>query len=290
MTTQFEILQPDTVTEVCNCLAEHGDRAVIHAGGTDLLVRLSYKALSPAYVVDLSRIDSLKSFEEQPGNIIRIGCMATIAEIASQKIIFHKFRALFEALESIGSPQIRNRGTLAGNICNASPAADCVPPLLVYGAQLNIVGQSGSRRISMDDFIVGPGMTSLAPNEFVESVDIPIPKGICESGYQKIGRRKAVDCSIVGVAVRLFPDNSVNISFGAVAPKPFRATGLEKLMKGNRLDVNLLMRAIPVIQSEIEPIDDIRASKEYREEMSLVLYKRAYESARKRLARELVAL
>jgi xanthine dehydrogenase FAD-binding subunit len=281
---RFEIHQPVTPDAICSCLKEYGDSAVIHAGGTDLLVRLRNRLINPSHVIDLSKVDSLKSLERLPEGGIRIGGMVTIAEISSLPDIETEYQALYEALESIGSLQIRNRGTLVGNICNASPAADSVPPLLVFDSTVNIRGRNGTRNVPLDDFISGPGETSLEPDEFVESVELPHPDGVGSSAYMKIGRRKAVDCSIVGVAVRLGSEKDVRIAFGAVASKPIRIHSVEKMLAGQEWNTDLINLAATQVQAEVRPIDDIRASKEYRIGMSAVLFKRVFGLANERLA------
>jgi CO/xanthine dehydrogenase FAD-binding subunit len=132
--------------------------------------------------------------------------------------------------------------------------------------------------------ITGPGETILAPDEFVESVELPEPNCSCSSAYMKIGRRKAVDCSIVGVAVRLGIDKNVRVAFGAVAAKPIRAHSIEKILSNRKWDQNLIEHAATHVNSEIMPVDDIRASKEYREDMSVVLFKKVFDMANKRLS------
>ncbi len=282
---QFEILQPKTVHDVCSCLDKYKHKSMLHAGGTDLLVRLRAGLICPSFIIDLSKVASLKTLAVMSQGTILIGSMVTIAELSSMPVIKTRYQALYEALESIGSPQIRNRGTLAGNICNASPAADCLPPMLIFGAGVNIRGVHGSRKISVDELITGPGTTSLEPDEFVESIELPEQNGEFASAYMKIGRRKAVDCSIVGTAVRLGVDQSVRAAFGAVAAKPFRAESVEKHLTDRTWQQELVEQASILVRSEVTPIDDIRASKEYRQEMSVVLFKRVFDLANERLGR-----
>lgn len=249
-----------------------------------MLVRLRNGLVNPACIIDLSKVDSLKSIEILSNGGVLIGAMVTISALSSHSVIKSKYQALHEALQSIGSLQIRNRGTLVGNICNASPAADSVPPLLTFDAKANIRGSNGVRSIYIEDLITGPGETILAPDEFVESVELPEPNCSCSSAYMKIGRRKAVDCSIVGVAVRLGIDKNVRVAFGAVAAKPIRAHSIEKILSNRKWDQNLIEHAATHVHSEIMPVDDIRASKEYREDMSVVLFKKVFEMANKRLS------
>ncbi len=281
---QIEIHQPETQHEICSSLMKYKDSAILHAGGTDMLVRLRNGLVNPACIIDLSKVDSLKSIEILSNGGVLIGAMVTISTLSSHSVIKSKYQALQEALQSIGSLQIRNRGTLVGNICNASPAADSVPPLLTFDAKANIRGCNGVRSISVEDLITGPGETILAPDEFVESVELPESNCNCSSAYMKIGRRRAVDCSIVGVAVRLGIDKNVRVAFGAVAAKPIRAHGIEKILSKRKWDQNLIEHAATHVHSEIMPINDIRASKEYRQDMSVVLFKKVFDMANQRLA------
>ena len=281
---QIEIHQPETQQEICSSLMKYKDSAILHAGGTDMLVRLRNGLINPACIIDLSKVDSLKSFEVLSNGGILIGAMVTISALSSHSVIQSKYQALHEALQSIGSLQIRNRATLVGNICNASPAADSVPALLTYDGKANIRGCNGVRSLYIEDLITGPGETSLAPDEFVESIELPEPNCNGSSAYMKIGRRKAVDCSIVGVAVRLGIDKNVRVAFGAVTAKPIRAHSIEKILSGRKWDNNLIEHAATLVRSEIMPIDDIRASKEYRADMSVVLFKKVFDMAHQRLA------
>lgn len=279
----FDIHQPTTPDAVCSCLREYEDQAVIHAGGTDLLVRLRAGLLHPAHVIDLSKVPSLRSIKGLPDGGVRIGSMATLADVSTFPGLSTTYQSLHEALESIGSLQIRNRGTLVGNICNASPAADSLPPLLIFDCTVNVRGSSGVRTMRIGDLITGPGETSLAHDEFVVSIDLPHPVSTSSSAYIKIGRRKAVDCSIVGVAVRLGSDGDVRAAFGAVAAKPMRIGSVEKMLSGQKWDSVFINQAVELVKGAVQPIDDIRASKEYRRDMSAVLFKRALNLARERL-------
>lgn len=280
---RFEIHQPVTTREICTCLTEFGEKAVLHAGGTDMLVRLRDGLIAPCHIIDLSKVDALKSIETLPNGKLRIGSMVTLSALSSHSAVKTQYQALDEASQSIGSLQIRNRGTLVGNICNASPAADTVPALLIFEATLNLRGPDAVRNIPIENFISGPGETGLAAGEFVESVELPQSADGCASAYLKIGRRKAVDCSIASVAVRLGLDKSVYVALGAVAEKPIRAYGAEKFLSGRQWDQSLIDRAGTLVRSEVRPIDDIRASRAYREEMSVVLFRRVFDLAKRRL-------
>ncbi len=235
------------------------------------------------HIIDLSKVGSLKSVEEQPDKGIRIGCMVSLTQLLSHTVVRGRYQALYEALESIGSLQVRNRGTLAGNICNASPAADSVPPLLCFDCTVNVRHSSGLRNIPLDSLITGPGQISLAVGEFVESIDLPYSGEDQASAYVRIGRRKAVDCSIAGVAVRLDCQGNVRAAFGAVSAKPMRIKSVEDMLDHKEWHAGLIERAAERVKKEVSPIDDIRATKAYRIDMSAVLFRRAFSLAKQRL-------
>lgn len=279
----ISVVQPHSPEGVCQALADAYGKAVLHAGGTDLLVRLRNKDISPEVIVDLSRLKSHKSIARLPHGGIRIGCMATITDLIKNSGLKGDYEALCDGLNVLGSAQIRNRATMVGNICNASPSADTAPPLLVLGAEVNIRGQQNNRTVPLDQFFVGPGETVLAYDEFVESVDLPPMRSRCGSAYIRIGRRNAVDCAIVGVAVRVGDDETVRAAFGAVGPKPFRAYQAEEMLEGKEWEPAFIEECGRMLLSIISPITDVRASETYRREMAVVLFERAFQIGRNRL-------
>ena len=281
-----KIIQPESVADICVNLKKYQPNAVLHAGGTDLIVRIRNGSLAPACIIDLSKVASLNRIQQLSGNTWRIGCMTTLSDLIEMEEIRKKYHALCESLQLIGSVQIRNRATLIGNVCNASPAADSVPPLMLFDARVNIKSQSGERSEALEDFILGPDQTGLRVDEFVESIDLPALRGRCASAYARIGRRKSVDCSVAGVAVRLNDNGIVRVAFGAVAPVTFRAKTIEDLLSQNPWDAKSIEAAASLAEAAVEPIDDIRSSEAYRRHMSSVLFKRAFDAARSRLEKE----
>jgi carbon-monoxide dehydrogenase medium subunit len=228
----MKLIQPKKVSEVSACLLSLPGRALVHAGGTDLLVRMRNGLATPECLIDLSLIAGLREIRQLEDDRFQIGAMASLSAIADYPAIRRRGEALREALDQIGSIQIRNRATLAGNICNASPAADCIPPLLVFDAQVNVMGANGLRQVPIDQFVTGPGQTALQTGEFVESVEIVVPRDPSGSCFMKLGRRRAVDCSIVSAAVVMDRDRQIKAAFGAVAPVPLRAKAAEKVLSG----------------------------------------------------------
>ena len=267
--------RPDSPDQICDLLGAYGDGAVLHAGGTDLVVRINKGHIAPKVVIDLGRLANLAQIEHERDGWIRIGCMACIADVLKIKSIRRHYRALYDGLAIVGSAQIRNRATVAGNICNASPAADSVPPLMVLNASITIRGRSGARRVAIDEFFKGPGETVLAQDEFVQSIDLPPADGSTASAYLRLGRRNAVDCAIVGVAVALEEPNKLRAAFGSVGPTPIRARALEKALDGGELDTPAIRAAATLIDGIIAPINDVRASQDYRRAVARTLFVRA---------------
>ena len=181
----FDYVRPATLAEAFALLEAHGDQARLLAGGTDLIIRLRDGTVRPALVVDLKRIPELRpSIHEADGRLV-ISATTVMTEIAADERIRHRFTALAESAAVVGSVQIRNRATLGGNICNASPAADTAPALLVYGAVVVVLGSSGTRRIPIDEFFVRSGQTTLRRGELAAAIELPLPTGPTGSVHQR---------------------------------------------------------------------------------------------------------
>ena len=183
----------------------------------------------------------------------------------------------------MASPQVRNRGTIAGNICNAVPSADSAPPLLTLGAKLKLISQRGERIIKIEDFFTGPSQTALNNDEILQEIHIPHPPPNSQGVYLKLNPRRAMDLAIVGVAAVVTAQDGVcqdiRLALGAVAPTPTRARKAEATLRGKKLDDNIIEKAAQTAAGEARPIDDHRASAEYRRDMVEVLVKRAIKQA-----------
>src|SRR3982074_3722934 len=173
----FAYARPATLSETLALLGEHGGAASLLAGGTDLVVALRNRTLTPKVVIDLKRVAELRPAISDDGSAVRIAATTALADLSGDERIRARFPALVEAAATVGSIQIRNRATLTGNICHASPAADTAPALLVYGAVVNVASAAGTRRVNLDDFFVGPGKTALQTGELGTSGDLPAPEG-----------------------------------------------------------------------------------------------------------------
>lgn len=283
----FEYMLPNTIGEACSLISRYRTGARIMAGGTDILVRMKQRSIAPQYVIDLKGIPGLDfiDFDEQDG--LRIGALTTLKSIEGSPVVRERFGILAYAAHSVGSVQIRNKGTVGGNICNASPSADMAPALIGLGARLKIVGIDNERVINVEDFFKGPGESVLGDGEVVTEVRVPNMDAYTGAVYLKHSLRKAMDLAIVGVAavIRLSPDKrkceDARIVLGAVAPVPMRARRAEGILVGKKVDDNLVERAAQEAFSECSPISDLRGSAEYRREMVKVFTRRAIRGALK---------
>jgi len=277
---KFEYLKPDSIQETVSILAQYGEKARIINGGTDLIIGMRDKIIQPEYVVDIKAIPHLNKINYNKEQGLDIGATVTLNEVSDSKIVQEHHPILAEACKTVGSYQVRNRATLVGNICNASPSADTAPPLLVLDAKVNIVGPGGEKTVPLNQFFLGVKKNILNNGEIVTSVTVPPIKDKWTGIYIKQGRRKDVDLATVGVAVVCIRDE-IRIALGAVAPTPVRAFKTEILLRGEAIDESLLEEAGESALAEVSPISDVRSSQEYREEIIKVLVKRAILQVKK---------
>jgi len=280
---KFDFHEPATLKEACQILAEYGTKARLIAGGTDLMVNMKKKILSPKQVVSISRIPELKKLDAS-GDIIRIGACFTVAELSSSDVIQKLLSSLGEGAKNLGTPLIRNLATIGGNLGSARPAADLPPSLMAYGAQVVLNSISGERKVSLDKFFLGPGFTALKPDEILTEIQIPAPQPRSGAGYINIGIRKGQDCNIVNVAsfIELNHDGIIQnarIVMGCVGPTPFRAGSAEKVLIGQKPGSELFLRAGSAASSDSTPIDDLRGSAAYKKEMAGLLTRKTLDIA-----------
>ena len=278
---EFEYLKPDSIKETISILSQFGEKAQILNGGTDLIVEMRDKITQPEYLVDIKAIPQLNRITYNKQDGLNIGATVTLNEISNSKVVQTHYPILVKACKTVGSYQVRNRATLAGNICNASPAADTAPPLLVLEAKVNIIGPTGEKIVPINQFFTGVKKNILKKGEIVTSITIPPIKDKWTGVYLKQGRKKDVDLATVGIAVVCIRDE-VRIALGAVAPTPIRAFKTEELLKGKTIDESLLEKAGKSALTEVSPISDVRSSQEYREEIIKVLVRRAILQAKGR--------
>jgi carbon-monoxide dehydrogenase medium subunit len=276
----FEYLKPSTLSEAVSLLEEYGKDARLFAGGTDLLTGMKESGQSPKYLIDIKQLPELNVFHYDDKSGLRLGAATTIRTIETSDVIGEKYPHLVQGTRVLGSVQIRHRATVGGNICNASPCADTVPNLMVSGAALVLESAKGRREVPFSAFFMGPGITAIDKEILVE-IKVPPPGPHTKGCFLDISRRKAVDLSLVSVAVKLdcpapeSPVDNVCIALGSVAPTIFRAKKTESLLEGRQLEPALVEEAARTVAAECDPIDDVRASAWYRREMVGTLFKRA---------------
>lgn len=278
---RFEYYGPSSLKEAIEYLSEHPGKAKVIAGGTDLLVSMKERELSPAHLVNLKGIDELKGIQYEKGKEMRIGSLVTLAELEHADAVQKGCLMLRDAVEVMAAPQIRSLGTIGGNLCSASPSADTAPPLIASGAAVSVLGPRGERKVHLEEFFRGPGESVLEKDEILTHIFVPEPPENSGGTYLKLMRRNAMDLAIVGVAVYLEMDHgsgqckTARIALGAVAPTPIRARKAESLLEGMKLDETLTTEVGKVTSQETQPIDDVRASGAYRRKMVEVMTKRA---------------
>ena len=278
----FDYARPGNLADVFGLLDEYGSGATVLAGGTDLMVRFR-AGRTPKMVVDLKRVAALRADIADHGTHLRIGALTNMTTILADARVRRHFPALIEAARVVGSVQIRNRATLAGNICNASPAADTAPALLVYGAGVNLVSRRGARMVPLGEFFTGPGRTVMGPGEIVESIDLPIPSEPTGSAFGRLTRRRGVDLATVNLCCLVKQSGETLLAFGAVGPRPFVArddSGMLGDPGAGAREKDLALQRIIALAS---PISDVRGSREYRLAMLSVLSRRALAAATARL-------
>lgn len=284
---QFEYLAPTTLEEASKLLLEHGDRAKVMAGATDLIPPMRDKAFTVDYLVDLKKIPGLNYLEYDEEEGLKIGALTTLREIEHSPIVKEKNPALAYSAKVVASTQIRAKGTLVGNICNASPSCDNGPNTLAQNAKILVYGPNGQRTIMAEDFFVGVKKTALQPGEIVTGVVFPPLAENESAAYIKHAVRKAMDLAIIGVAVKIKVEDGIckdtKIALGAVATTPIRAPKAEEALIGTALTEEDIVAASVEAMNACNPISDIRASKEYRKDMIRVFTKRAIKQAMERL-------
>ncbi|KAB3532086.1 FAD binding domain-containing protein [Alkaliphilus serpentinus] len=268
----FLYYKPKTIEEACEILTRYNGEASILNGGTDVIVRIHDGLNHPKALVDIKGISGLKtiSFSKEDGLVL--GACANMNAVINHKDILENYQIIAEAAHTVGSCQVRNRATIIGNITNASPLADTATPLLALDAVVEVFGVEGPREISINDFFVFVRRTSLKVGDVVTAVKVPYYKEL-KGSYQKHSRRDAVDLATVCASV-LMVDGEIKIALGSVAPTPIRCRKAEDFLRGKKLTEELIKEATHRALEEVSPISDVRATKEYREEIARVLVSR----------------
>jgi carbon-monoxide dehydrogenase medium subunit len=279
----FAFLDPTTVAEAVSLLAEHKDEVKVLAGGQSLLVLLKQGLVAPTYLVNIKNVSELKGIKAQPDGGLRLGALTTHAEVLNSPIIREKYPLLPEMAVKVGSVQVRNAGTVGGNLAHSEPAADPPPVLLALDGRVKAVGPNGEREIPLSTLFVDFYETVLAADELLTEVILPpLPEG-AKGAYFKFARKKAVAFAMVSVAAIVSLSDGkiddVRLGLGGVGQTPLRATDAEELLKGKPLDEKVLAEAASAVMSVVNPVSDVHASAEYKREMAGVFTKRAVREA-----------
>ena len=310
---KFDYLKPKTLDEALSLLNQHGKKAKLVAGGTDVIVMMKRKTMSPDVLISLRGVSDLDQIKYDGS--LRIGAMVTHRALEKSDLIRKQFSALADAVDALGSIQIRNVATIGGNVCTAAPSADTATPLLVLGAQVKIKSLKEEKTVSIEEFFMGPGETILKKGEIVTEFIIPKALPNTGSAYWKHQRRLALDLPILGVSVLLTLNKStvscsdmlcttspissilhtmeqdeltckdVKIALGVAAPVPIRATKAENLLRGKKISDELLEEVAETAAKEAQPRDTIRGEAWYRRDMIKVLVKRMAMKSIERVVR-----
>jgi carbon-monoxide dehydrogenase medium subunit len=282
-----DYMAPATLEDAVLAKRDHGEAARVIAGGTDLVLRMRDGALRPETLIDLRRL-SLDQIEQDDHGFC-LGALTPLSAILENDAMLRHFPALPEACGQFAGPPIRNLATLGGNIVNASPAADTVPPLISYDAEVVLEACSGKRVLPLQEFLTGPGTNVMAPDELLTAIRLPMPVGRTASAFAKLGQRRSMAISVVNLAVRITLDETgkvaaARIVLGSVAPVAFRARGAESLLEGSPLSNESVHAAAAEARREARPISDVRGSETYRDRMVEVLVRRTLATVREGLA------
>ncbi len=282
---QFNYLTPETLDEASKKAAELGVTAKIMAGATDLIIPMKDHAIQPEpeYLIDIKKVEGLDYLEYDEEEGLKIGALTTLRRLEFSPLVQEKYPAVAYAAKSIASPQIRAKGTMAGNICNASPSCDSGPIVVATDAKILVHGVNGDRIIKGTEFFKGVKKTALEPGDIVTGIIFPPLSENKKAVYIKHAVRKAMDLAIVGVAAVIEVEDGIckdaAIALGAVATTPIRAPKAEEILIGKELTDEVIEAAAQAAMDSCNPISDIRASKEYRSAMVKVFTKRAIKQA-----------
>lgn len=271
---KFDYHAPASIEEACRLLRDYGNRAKVFAGGTDLMLDMRRKRVSPELVISIPKISTLRVLDASSGGL-KIGSCVRVAEIVESKEVAERWSALGAGALALGSCLVRNLATVGGNLASARPAADLPPPLMAYGASVVLKRAEGERTVSLDDFFLGTGLTAMRPDEVLTEIRVPAPPPCSGAGYINLGIRSACDINLVNVASFISLDGSTGevrearIIMGCVAPTPVRASMAERLLLGEKPRQGLLEQAGEAAMKEASPrgAPTSRASAEYKKDM-----------------------
>jgi carbon-monoxide dehydrogenase medium subunit len=284
----FEYAAPHTLREAAALLAEHGDRARVLAGGTDLIVQLRENRRELDLVVDVKHVPEVNELDYHPPRGLRLGAAVPCYRICEHPELEHVYPGLVDAASLVGGAQIQSRASVGGNLCNASPAADTIPALIALGAVCIISSPDGSREVPVEQFCTAPGKTVLRRGEMLASLRLPPPQPHSGSAYLRFIPRNEMDIAVVGAGVALTLDaaksrcTAARIALAAVAPTPLLVTQAGAALVGTALSDADIGRAAELARTAARPISDMRGDAEYRRHLVGVLVQRALRIAHSR--------
>lgn len=282
ITAEFEYVKPKDMEEALHVFSLYREKARALAGGTDLIVHLKEGFAKPEVLVDVKALPGLAGLSFR-GDTLRIGALATFTDLIESAQVKARFPVLWEASRTVASTGVRNRATVAGNICSAVPSADSAPALCLYEAEVMVRSLKGERSIPIGEWFTGPKRTALQPDELVTAIEIKSPAKKHGGCYMKLSRYEGEDLAQGGIAVMVLADNTYRVAACALGPVPGRCPKTEAALRGAKLGQKVLEKAREALLGELSPITDIRSTKEYRLHMAQVMLQRALESAVGRL-------
>jgi len=273
----FEYFSCNTVEDACKLLSTLDSETRVFAGGTDLLVKMKHRKITPRNLVNIKKIPNLDYIHYDDSNGLQIGALTTVESLANSSVVIKKFPVLGEAASLLGTPHVRALATIGGNLCNASPAAECAPALLVMGATVKIAGPNGERIVPLESFFTGPGQSVIKTGELLTEIQVPVLPPHTGGVHLKYGSRR-VDIAIAGVSILMTVDGQqcqdIKIALSAVGPTPFRAKKAEAVLRGKILTMgkeDVILKAAKAASEESSPIDDIRGKADYRRHLVEVI-------------------
>lgn len=287
---EFDYVRPETIDQATRFLIDHAGEAHLLLGGTDMLIRMRDGFWKPKYLVDVKGLEGMKDITFDPERGLSMGAAVNMNQVIANPQVQEHYQVLAEAARSVASYQLRNRATIVGNICNASPAGDTVGACLLLAGVLIVHGESGERREPLKTFFHGPGQTALETGDIVTSLHLPLPPQGLKSKYIKLGRNKLSDLAIVGVTVVGYPEKSnpsgycIKLALASVAPTPLIVDRVESILKESPITEKKFEDAADVAKETCTPIDDVRGSARYRRHMVRNLSLRALKEVWEQLS------
>lgn len=288
---EFDYIRPTSIVEASQFLVQHADEARPFLGGTDVFVRMRDGFLVPRYLVDVKNLEGMRDLRFDPVSGLTIGAAVTMNRLIACPEVQSHYPLLVEACRSVASYQLRNRATVAGNICNASPAGDTIGACLVFSAELHIYGIDGPRQEALNAFFLGPGKTTLGYGDLVTAIHLPPPAWGAMGKYLKLGRNKISDLAIIGVTVLGWPEASlpsrfrIRVALTSVAPTPLVLKEVENFLANQAITAESVKTAAQLAADACSPIDDIRSSARYRRQMVKNLTEKALSDVLEKLGK-----